>query len=152
MDRRRTLAFTCFAANAILGLALGIVYLVSPSAMARQEAAVRAALPALGSGEQALLLALMRAGGVLLGAAAIAAFLALARPFRAGERWAASALRGEQLAMDAGAAFAVATVLVLAGVLPPWGAALASLLLPIAGWAVMAPHPRIRSLVPHLAR
>jgi hypothetical protein len=151
MDRRRTLAFTCFAANAILGLALGIAYLVSPSAMARQEAAVRAALPALGSGEQALLLALMRAGGVLLGAAGIAAFLVLARPFRAGERWAASALRGEQLALAAGA-FAVATVLVLAGVLPPWGAALASLLLPIAGWAVMAPHPRIRSLVPHHAR
>jgi hypothetical protein len=152
MDRRRMLAFTCFVANAVLGAALAIVYLASPAAMARDEAAARAVLPALGPGEQALLVAAVRVGGAVAIAAAAAWLFLRGRPIGAGERWAATAVVGEQYAMALGAAYAVATVLVLAGALPAWGAALASLLLPVAGWAVASPHPRIRSLVPHRAR
>jgi hypothetical protein len=41
---------------------------------------------------------------------------------------------------------------VLTGALSPWGAAVASVVLPVAGWAVAAQHPKIRSLVARHAR
>ncbi len=151
MDRRHKLAFACFATNAALGLAFGVVYLASPAAMPYHEAAMGTAFSALGVGEQAVILALMRVGGGGFVAVALASALLLARPFRAGERWAAAALLAVQLAMAAGAAYGVGTVILRTGALPPWGAALASLVLPIAGWLAATPRPRIRPLAPRHA-
>jgi hypothetical protein len=72
MDRGRKLAFAFFALNAALGLAFGIVYLVSPAAMPYHEAAMKVAFAALPPGEQAVLLALMRVAGGGFVAAALA--------------------------------------------------------------------------------
>ncbi len=151
MDRRRKIALACFAANAALGLAFGIVYLASPAAMPYHEAAMETSFSALGGGEQAVVLALMRvAGGGFVATALASAFL-LARPFRAGERWAAGALLAVQLAMAAAAAYGVATVIVRTAASPPWAASLASLVLPVVGWLAAAPHPGIRRLLPRHA-
>ncbi len=151
MDRRHKVAFACFAANALMGLAFGVVYVASPAVMPYHEAAMQTAFSALGRGEQAVLLALMRvAGGGFVAAAVASAFL-LARPFRAGERWAAGALVAVQVSMAAGAAYGVATVIARTDALPPWAASLASLLLPVAGWLAVTLHPRDRRLAPRHA-
>ncbi len=149
MDRRHKIAFACFATNAALGLAFGIVYLASPSAMPYHEAAMRTAFSALPLGEQAVILALLRVAGGGLVATAIASGFLLGRPFRAGERWAPGALLAVQLAMAVGTAYGVGIVMALTGARPPWGAALAGLVLPVAGWLAATLHPGIRPLAPH---
>ena len=53
--------------------------------------------------------------------------------------------------MAAGVAYGVATVIVLSGAMPAWGASLASVLLPVAGWLVVT-HPGVRPLVPRHVR
>lgn len=129
-------AFGCYLGAALLSLGAGVVYLVRREFMPYHGVAAGLAWQHLAPGMQVLLLALLRGVGSGFMVVGLAIVLLLVYPFRAGESWALWAIPAVGLTMGVPTLAGVYVIRSRTHARPPWGLALFTVSLILAGAGV----------------
>jgi hypothetical protein len=140
MSPRAKIAFWCYVLAMAGPGVWGIMFLTRSEFMPYHADAVGVPWSEVPRPFQVLILGLLKlAGGAWL-TVAVAQFVLLLGPFRQGSRWAQWAVPAIGLLHYVGVVVAMAHVTINSPASPPWGAAIASVLLVLAGAALSLPR------------
>jgi len=136
MPLLQQISFGSYSLVAVIGLAFGLIYLIRSKFMPYHSAAVGLAWTEVDERFRILIIAILRvAGGGFLAASAATIFLLLI-PFRSGELWANWALLAVGLASAVPSLIATLLIKLKTPASPPWIAAVAAIVLLLAGFVL----------------